>query len=113
MLRARALASWHRLGLPDLTIPLVKACSPLLRAQTLHFQTLRGDSHTVPVMHVLKANVTDVIRYQLPDFSGHFALQYAGELLVDLLPMKGHGLGCGAQASEVFEIRCICGADSE
>ena len=50
-------------------------------------------------MHVLKTNVTEVIREQFPDFSGHFALQYAGELLVDLLPVKRDGLGSGAQES--------------
>lgn len=43
-------------------------------------------------MHVLKTNVTDVIRHQHPNFSGHFALQYAGESLIDLLPMKWDGL---------------------
>jgi hypothetical protein len=42
--------------------------------------------------------VTDVIRDQFPDFSGHFALQYAGQSLIDLLPMKSDGLGWGVQA---------------
>ena len=31
------------------------------------------------------------VRDQFPDFSGYFPLRCAGELLVDLLPVKGTG----------------------
>ena len=34
---------------------------------------------------------------QFPDFVGHFALQDAGESLIDLLPMKRNGLGSRVQ----------------
>jgi hypothetical protein len=89
----------HPLRLPDLTISLVEPCCTLVRAQTVHLQTLCWNSHAVPVMYVLKADMSDVVRDQLANFSGCLALQNAGESLIDLLPMKGDGLDCGAQDS--------------
>ena len=48
-------------------------------------------------MHVLKTDVPDIVFDLFPDFLGHFALQNAGESLIDKLPMKRDGLGSGAQ----------------
>jgi hypothetical protein len=48
-------------------------------------------------MHVLKTDVPNIVIDQFPDFVGHFALQDAGESLIDLLPMKRDGLGSGVQ----------------
>jgi hypothetical protein len=48
-------------------------------------------------MHVLKTDVPNIVVNQFPDILGHLALQDAGEWLIDLLPMKRDGLGCGGQ----------------
>lgn len=48
-------------------------------------------------MHVLKTDVPNIVINQFPDFLGCFALQDAGEPLIDPLPIERDGLGSDAQ----------------
>jgi hypothetical protein len=57
----------------------------------MHLQPLGRNRHIVPVMHVLKTDVPNIVIGQFLDFLGHLALQDAGQPFIDLLPMNGTG----------------------
>jgi hypothetical protein len=48
-------------------------------------------------VHVLKADVSNVIGDQFPNLGRYLALHDAGQPFVDLLPIERDGLGIGAQ----------------
>jgi hypothetical protein len=63
----------------------------------MHLQPLGRNRHIVPVMHVLKTDVPNIVIGQFPDFLGHPALQDAGQPFIDLLPIEWDGLGGDTQ----------------
>ena len=63
----------------------------------MHLQPLGRNRHIVPVMHVLKTDVPNIVIGQFPDFLGHLALQDAGQPFIDLLPIEWDGLGGDTQ----------------